>query len=172
MKNILFLSFLMLLSFPVFAQKDAAGEILPPDKLELRTKLESDKSILELDCGRKQSLEALKENSRIKLILYRASLRDDKTAKAKWRCSSLEATPMVGYLLVENGKISYIADFSRDEFGGYKFEKYDCNKLTIGTYGLNDKRSTYVFTPLDNADLEGKTNLGLQCTTENREFVF
>ena len=176
MKKVLFLCFFLFLISTTFAQEIKTAQ-LSPEKLKLRQELESDQTMLEINCDRfdrdKNIQEIQKENSRIKLLLYKASQTSNKTVKARRVCSSVEGTVAADYLIVENGKISFFIDYSRDRFGGFKFDKYDCANLNIGTYEAQTKGGTteMVFTPFGEKDLDGKT-LSLQCKTESREFVF
>lgn len=178
MKKELLFCFILMTSISALAQGNETV-CLSPDQLKLRADLENDKTILQIIYGESGKIgvkslnaeNAEKENSRIRLLIYQASRTADKTVKGKKKAFSKEGTPMVGYLIVENGKTAYIADYSRDKFGGFKFIKFDCIKLFIGTYAINDKKSEMIFTPLEDKDLNGKT-LALQCQTKNQSFIF
>jgi len=179
MKKKLLLCLFLLLSFSVFAQKNATTN-LPPDELKLRTDLESDKTILTMGCGlfteldlnhpyAKQSLELQKQAIEIRRNLYSASQDNNKTIKVKTFCGTDEGDTVVYYLIVEKGKVRYIGDYSRDPFGGLRVNSYDCDKLSIGYFVRSEKGLE--FTPLKDK-IDDKKIPVLQCRSENRNFIF
>lgn len=177
MKITLFSLLFLFLSFPVIAQKPT----LSPEHLRIRTELERDKTILPIKCGlytavdakrpkAQTEIKAQKENSRVKLLLYRASKAKDKTVKAKYTCASMENAPVNTYLLVDQGTVRYIEDLTRDATGGLRVNQLTCNDLLIG-HLVKNKGGSYEFKPFENENYENKI-IVLQCKTADKTFLF
>lgn len=175
MKRILFLSFIFLsMSLAIFAQKWREA---PAGEIKLRDALEADETILKVECrigsGRYDDEASVRrEATRIRLLVYEASLSKDKTAKIKQICHSVEGMPTATYLLVENGKFKFIIDTSRDRIGYMRVLSYDCSKLSIGTYAFDTKTSAMLFTPVAKPSDPGENIPYFQCLSRKKEFIF
>jgi hypothetical protein len=73
-------------------------------------------------------------------------------------------------MLAMGGKLTSIADFSRDRFGGRRFLKWECNDLRLGNF-VNKPNDGIVFEDLDDGDVKGKV-LWLSCRTPDRRVTF
>jgi hypothetical protein len=174
MRIILFLSFILLVNTAIFAQQIDLYKT-PLEELELRDRLESDESFLQMLCSKGKGShlpEKQKENRRVRLLLYKAIQANDETVKAKYTCSTKEGTPVAGYVIVEKGKAKLIIDASRDKFGSLRVHSYDCNKLLIGDYGFDENKKKMIFTPVQKDENFDKRIPFFQCQTENKELVF
>lgn len=111
---------------------------LPQEERKLRDELEQDSSITQIPCFRafneetkdQKLLEARKANNQVKLSLYNAA-SNKRVMKAKKLCSTLEGTIIASYLLINEGKISMIVDYSRDGFSSGRVYSDTCSNLTL-----------------------------------------
>ena len=179
MKKILLSSFFcLLLSFSALAQTSYRNGPAEED-VKKRDALEADPAVQLLEYGRRKNFadaekadKAKQEAIRLRLLAYEAFRDGDKTVKLKQTGSTIEGTKVASYLIIENGKAQYIADYTRDKFGGWKFSVYDCGKLLIGTYGYVESKRAMIFTPVEKIeDLNGEIPY-FECHAENRQFVF
>lgn len=145
---------------------------LPEEERKLRDELEQDKSILEVSCRvlftpekpDKQFSEAQKTRNQIILSIFKASKSNDIVAKVKQRCSSIEGTPTVIYLLVNNGKITLVIDSSRDRFGYMRVKTETCSSLSLVHYVSvkDEKGSRLELKPTSESDKD-KVTFMLKC---------
>lgn len=181
MKLALFSLLLLLAGIPVFAQ-NTQKPTLSPEHLRIRTELERDKTVTPISCGlytavdlkrptAQTEIKAQKENSRVKLLLYRASKTKDQTVKAKYTCTSVDKTPASTYLLVDKGVVRYIEDLTRDSSGGLRVNQLTCKDLLIGHLVKNAAGTSYEFKPFEDENYGDKI-IVLQCKTAERTFIF
>ena len=145
---------------------------LPEEERKLRDELELDKSILEVSCRvfftpekpDKQFLEARKTRNQIILSILKAATSNEIIAKVKQRCSSIEGTPTVSYLLVNNGKITLVVDSSRDKFGYMRVRTETCSSLSLVHYVSvkDEKGSRLELKPTSESDKD-KVTFMLKC---------
>ena len=155
----------------VYAQQTPTTS-LPEEERKLRDELEQDKSILEVSCRvfftpekpDKQFLEAQKTRNQIILSILKASTSNEVIAKVKQRCSSIEGTPTVSYLLVNNGKITLVIDSSRDKFGYMRVKIETCRSLSLIHYVsvIDEKDSRLELKPTSESDKD-KVTFMLKC---------
>lgn len=176
-KKLLFI--LMFLSLSVFGQKTDEPK-LSAEHLKLRTELENDSSFIKIECGlftridpaAKQEFELQKEAIKIRQKLFNASKDNTQTIKAKAFCRTDEGTTVVVYLIVDKGKVKYVSDYSRDQWGGFSIVSYDCEKLLLGYFVDNKEKMRLDFIPFQENENIGNRIPVLQCQSENREFHF
>ncbi len=118
------------MQFGMFYQATGQKKVnhnLPADERKLRDELEQDKSFLQAACTlafmvdlNPKYLPARNENNRIRLSLYEAARSGKGIVKAKQVCPTDEGDKIVYYLIVEQGKIKLVEDYSRDPFGGLR----------------------------------------------------
>ena len=155
-----------------FAQSNKRSSITP-DQLALRDRLESMSSIIQLKCGltlpilpgeiyeadaRKQQAD----NSKYRLEFYKAA-KSGRPAKLSYTCTTDEGTIARDYLLAAEGKITRIADFSRDYFGGNSFIVWECSDLSLGHFVVKPNKEI-VYQTLNETDIKNKV-LVLSCQT-------
>lgn len=180
MKTVFFSLLLLLPGFPIFAQ-NVPKQTLSPEHLRIRTELERDKTITPISCGlyteidvkrptAQTEIKAQKENSRVKLLLYRASKTRDQTVKAKYTCTSVDKTPASTYLLVDKGRVRYIEDLTRDSSGGLRVNQLTCKDLLIG-HLVKNATGSYEFKTFEDENYGDKI-IVLQCKTADRTFIF
>lgn len=180
MKIALFSLLFLFSSFPVVAQ-NTQKPTLSPEHLRIRTELERDKTILPIKCGlytaidakrpkAQSEIKAQKENSRVKLLLYRASQAKDQTVKAKYACTSIGNTPVNTYLLVDRGIVRYVEDLTRDSSGGLRVNQLTCKDLLIGQL-IKNAEGSYEFEPFKDENYRDKI-IVLQCKTADKTFLF
>lgn len=171
----------MLISFSVLGQKTDSN--LSPEQLKLRTELESDSSIIKTACGlfteidlkqssAQQELEVQKEAIKVRKTLFKASKTNNETIKAKIFCSTDEGGTVVYYLIIDKGKIKYICDYSRDPFGGFTINSYDCEKFLIGYFIPNKEKMGLEFIPFKENENIGNKIAVLKCQSGNRDLFF
>ena len=158
----------------IFGQQARERPPLPADELELRTRLEADKSVVKITCGlllpidpkEMYAAEATKrqaENTRVKLAFYKAA-KDGKTFRAGYDCGTDEGGTIRKYLLSEYGKLTFVDDYSRDPFGGLRIRYGPCEDLRLGHYVVKENKEI-VFETFDERETAGKI-VFLQCTSE------
>ena len=179
MRYLILFAFVFLPVQSAFAQYSEAPP-LPPDQLAFRTRLEADASIVKLICGlmmpidpkemyaREATLQQA-ENNKLRFAFYKAAKRG-KTVKAGYTCGADEGGTISEYLLVENGKITRVADFSRDPFGGRRIITWQCTDLALGNFAQTATEGI-VFEVLKNTDLKNKV-LWLTCKTDTGRLTF
>lgn len=183
MNKILFLSLFLFSAFVSFAQEVDKPAPLSPEELKLRAELETDKSFQEIGCGLYQlpdlkhpnaqlELKLQKAATRVRLEIYRASLKRSKTVKAKFICGADEGGTVSFYLIVERrGKITYIRDSSRDPFGGLRVTGYACDKLIAGHFVPVKIGLGLDFVPLAEKDFKNKIII-LKCQAGDTAAIF
>ena len=156
---------------------------LPPDELALRTRLESDKSVIKLTCGlmmpigpkemyAKEASVQQSENTRLRRKFLKAVQKLDSLTIA-YTCGTDEGGTISRYLISEKGKLTFVDDYSRDPFGGLRLTKYDCSELRMGHY-LTREGKGIVFEEFDEPESGGRV-IFLTCTSTNpgrRKIVF
>ena len=153
---------LLALLLGVFCQVNAQEKVdgnLPANERELRDKLEQDKSVLRIIYTGKYS-----EDNRVRLSLYEAARSGEGVVKAKIVSPTDEGTEIVYYLIVQEGIISLVEDFSRDPFGSLRVHSYTCGSLMLGSNELREGKVT--FEPIPDgkiASVKNKTTFSLQC---------
>lgn len=162
------LVFLMIIFvFPVFAQNEEMRKPSPND-LRLRTELESDSSIV-LIGGKTFTESQQKEAIKMRVKLYRASKKKNKTIKAKSFVHSTEGDMIVHYLIIEDGKAAFIGDYSRDPFGGLRIVIHNCDEVMIGHFVRDEPNKDASFKPLNEKNI-GKIWPVLQCRSGQQTF--
>jgi len=165
-----------------FAQTSERAQ-LPADELELRTQLESDKSMIQLTCGllmpidpkemyAKEGTVQQAENTRLRRKFFEAVTKYD-SIRAAYTCGTDEGGTIKKYLLSERGKLTSVDDYSRDPFGGLRITLYDCWNLAMGHYITNEEKEI-VFEEFGAHDADGKV-VFLSCTSTNpdrRKIIF
>jgi len=161
------------------AQNDPAPK-LPPEQQQLRDRLESMSSIVQLTCGlmmpilpgeiyesdgRKRQMD----NSKYRLSFYRTAIHGG-TAKLSYICSTDEGHMTRDYLLAQNGKYTRIADFSRDPFGGNRFITWECTDLRLAHH-VKKPDGEIVIELLKETEIRGKV-LWLSCNTNEGRIAF
>ena len=167
---------LLAFQFGVCCQANGQTKVdnkLPADERKLRDELEQDTSFLKVACVitfmvdlDPKSLQARDENNRIKLSLYEAARSGKGVVKVKQFCGG----DNVYYLVVEQGKIKLVEDYSRDRFGGLRVHSYTCSKLVLGSYELVEGNRYVTFQPIADeniANAKNKVTFSLQCEIEN-----
>lgn len=165
----------------VFAGVAAFGQYgerppLPPDELELRTKLENDKSIIKLTCGllmpidpkemyAKEGTLRQAENTRLRLKFFKAVERHESVGLG-YTCGADEGGTISKYLVSKRGKLTFVDDYSRDPFGGLRLMKYNCADLSMGHYVIREGKGI-VFEEFGKRDDKGKV-VFLTCTSTDR----
>ena len=171
---------LLALQFGVFYQANAQKKVddnLPADERKLRDDLKQDKSLVQVACVitfmvdlDPKYLKARNENNRIKLSLYKAALSGKGIVKAKQYCGTDEGGTIVYYLIVEQGKIKIVEDYSRDPYGGLRVLSNTCKKLVLGSYELVEGNRFVTFQAITDekaAKAKKKVTFSLQCEVEN-----
>lgn len=187
MKIILPLMFVLLVSFPAAAQKRTVSANqkkvwISAEDERLRGQLKNDKSLYTLNCGlfevispntpfSQSRINAQRENTRIRLLLYEASLARDKTVKAKMQCDNVGGNDSPYYMLVENGRIKYMGDYIPDGKGGLKLDSLYCDRLKIGAFAARPEDGILDFKSIDDSAY-GDRALILQCQVGERSFIF
>ncbi len=178
-KYLFVLASLSALQFGVFYQANAQKKVddnLPADERKLRDELEQEKSFLQAACTLTfmvdldpKYLHARNENNRIRLSLYEAARSGKGVVKAKQICPTEEGDNFVIYLIVEQGKIKYVEDYSRDPFSSMRVRSYTCSNLVLGSYEVLEG-NRYAFQPIADeyiAIAKNKTTFSLRCEIED-----
>lgn len=167
MNNKLAVFLLIIFVFPVFAQNT---EVSKPssDDLRLRIELESDSSIV-LIGGNISTESQKKEAVKNRIKLYRASKKKNKTIKVKLFVHSKEGNESVRYLIVQNGRVTFIGDYSRDPFGGLRIVTRNCDEVMIGHFVREEPSKDASFKPLKEKKI-GKIWPILQCRSGQQMF--
>jgi len=177
--------YLIVFAFVLFAAPSGFSQYgeprpLPPDQHALRMRLEADRSVVKLTCGLMMPIDPKEmyaraatvqqgENNKLRLAFYKAAKRG-KTVKAGYTCGADEGGTVSEYLLVEKGKITRVADFSRDPFGGRRIITWQCTDLALGNFVQTGNRGI-VFEVLKDDDLKNKV-LWLTCKTDTGRLTF
>jgi len=144
--------------------------LVPQSEIVLRDELESDNSILQIECWRwpRQLKEETKRNRRLAF----EAIYSKAAVKLKQTCSSREGTPATSYLLVENGKAKLIADYSRDRFGPVRVLTYPCEEVLVGSNDYDTEKSKWVFEPnIGKKEMRDKIPFFL-CKSGTSELIF
>ena len=186
MKRLKLLLFVLLISFPVFAQKTTRPVMkevrISPEDVKHRRELSADQSVLSLTCGffeainkggqySESQLRTQRENSRIRLLLYEASRATDQTVKAKMQCANVGGNDAPFYMVVDKGKVKYMGDYIPDGKGGLRLDSLYCDRLNIGTMVARPEDGILDFAPLAPPYNTDKV-LILQCKSGTRSFIF
>jgi len=141
---------------------------LTVQELKLRQELEKDSSFTLIPCR--------SPDNEVRLLLYNAakSGSNNKTVKAKMICGTKEGTKVPSYLIVSQGKITYVVDTSRDKFGAMRFYSKTCESLTLGKHiWLKGEYGTSrVFEPIQDSEIEktkDKVSFVLQCENKVKD---
>lgn len=148
-------------------QNRQQGE-LTEQELKWREELEKDSSFTLIPCR--------SPNNEVRLLLYNAakSGSSNETVKAKKICGTKEGTKVPSYLIVSQGKITYVVDTSRDKFGAMRFYSKTCENLTLGKHiWVKDEYGTMrKFEPIHDPEIEKtkeKVYLVLQCESKVKD---
>jgi len=155
---------------PCLKTQERAVVQLSEEERRLRDELEEDTSILKMDCVPFSALEArnAKElaarslNNRIRLALYDAARSGMGVVKAQRRCGTDEGDPVVSYMIVEQGKIKFVDDYSRDSFSSRRVYAKTCDKLVLGLFVENKDKREIVFRRLTD-ESKDKVAMILKC---------
>ncbi len=139
--------------------QDHRVKITPEDKALINT-LEMDKSFTEIECvalsmlkPRNEKDEVVrKKNNAVKESLFRAASSGTGIVKLKKRCHTDEGAPVVDYLIAEEGKITFVRDYSRDPFGTPSVHSFKVEKVKPGYFVDPDVKPTALrFVPTEEA---------------------
>lgn len=135
---------------------------LTEQELKLREELDKDSSFTLIPCR--------SPNNEVRLSLYNAAKfgSNKETVKAKMICSTIEGTKVPSYLIVNQGKITYVVDTSRDKFGAMRFYSKTCDSLTLGKYiwVKGEYGTRREFEPIHDSEIDktkDKVSFVLQC---------
>jgi hypothetical protein len=187
MKRIFIPLLVLLFCVPVCAQKTLRSsewkkvQITKEDE-RLRMELKSDRSVLQISCGlfapideniqySQNRMRVQRENSRVRLLLYEASLGSDKKVRARMNCTGDAAAQTPYYMIVEQGKVKYMGDYIPDGKGGLLLDSFNCERLNIGTLTARELGGALEFTPLADRNYADKV-LILQCQSGTKSFIF
>jgi hypothetical protein len=151
-----------------------------PEQLKLRDQLESMSSIVQLTCGLMMPVEPGEmyaaesktrqaDNNKYRLEFYKTANRGG-SAKLSYRCGADEGGTIAFYMLSMNGKLTSVADYTRDRFGGNQFHKCECTDLRLGHF-VKRPEGDITFEILNDDDLKGKV-LWLSCRAADRLITF
>ena len=187
MKRILLLILVLLVCLPVCAQKISRSSDWKKVKIasedeKLRAELKEDRSVLQISCGLFAPIDeniqysenrsrVQRENSRVRLLLYEASLSPDKKVRTRMNCTGEAAAQTPYFMVVEKGKVKYMGDYVPDGKGGLRLDSMFCDKLNIGILAATEPGGVLQFTPLADQNYAGKI-LILQCQSGTRSFIF
>jgi hypothetical protein len=179
-KRFLVIASLVAFHFGGFYHAHAQNEVddnFRADERKLSDELEQDKSFLQVGCTLTFTeefgpnyLEARDEDNRIRLSLYAAVRSRKGIVKAKQICPKREGDTFVDYLIVEQGEIKLVKDYSRGSFGSLRVYSYTCGKLVLGSFELLEGNRFPAFQPIADENIpaaKSKTTLTLQCEIGN-----
>lgn len=148
---------------------------LSEEELKLREELEQDTSIIQIPCRLpyrenpdQKYLEMRKLINETKLSLYKAASSKEGIVKAKKICNSIEGKKYPFYLLVNKGKITFIADSSRDPlYSTGRIHSITCDSLMLGKNVEIGKAPGIEFQSVTET-VKDKVTFMLRCETKER----
>lgn len=147
---------------------------LSEEERKLHDELEQDSSITQISCKEENPnlifFGARKFSNQVKMALHKASASNDSVVKARKLCSTKEGTIIASYLLVNKGKITFIADYSRDGFSSGRILSETCDSLALGSYVWikDEKGARYEFQSASKTEKD-KVTFMLRCEKKQND---